>query len=304
MVSLAALVLTITMVVVQLAMGQFSPRIVQTFLRDKPSQFAVGLFVATFVHAMLTLREVQFGDGDRCRAWRSLVAYVLVVRERGRARAVRPSHRPARCACLGAHRARRERHADASRRRSIPTGSTTAPATADRRDVICAPLRSRDLIERPGARVRSQRTPTACCDGPAARRVRPRRSAAVPCRGDVRRCRCRPGGRGVGLGPRTHARPGRRLRHAHARRHGRAIAGGVALPRPDDGRAGDRPPARLPPATRTRELPDGRCRDATGTVRARAASHGLGCISCTSPSTRSASWAPDRRRSRAEWSRR
>jgi uncharacterized membrane protein len=34
MVSLAALVLTITMVVVQLAMGQFSPRIVQRILRD------------------------------------------------------------------------------------------------------------------------------------------------------------------------------------------------------------------------------------------------------------------------------
>ena len=34
MVSLTALVLTITMVVVQLAMGQFSPRIVQTFLQD------------------------------------------------------------------------------------------------------------------------------------------------------------------------------------------------------------------------------------------------------------------------------
>ena len=50
MVSLAALVLTITMVVVQLAMGQFSPRIVQTFLQDKPSQIAIGLFVATFAH--------------------------------------------------------------------------------------------------------------------------------------------------------------------------------------------------------------------------------------------------------------
>jgi uncharacterized membrane protein len=37
MVSLAALVLTITMVVVQLAMGQFSPRIVQRILQDKPS---------------------------------------------------------------------------------------------------------------------------------------------------------------------------------------------------------------------------------------------------------------------------
>src|SRR3954468_2834023 len=64
MVSLAALVLTITMVVVQLAMGQFSPRIVQRILRDKPSQVAIGLFVATFVHSILALREVTInGDG-------------------------------------------------------------------------------------------------------------------------------------------------------------------------------------------------------------------------------------------------
>ncbi len=58
MVSLTALVLTITMVVVQLAMGQFSPRIVQRILRDKPSQIAIGLFVATFVHAILAIRDV------------------------------------------------------------------------------------------------------------------------------------------------------------------------------------------------------------------------------------------------------
>ena len=64
MVSLTALVLTITMVVVQLAMGQFSPRIVQRILRDKPSQLAIGLFVATFVHAIIALREVtNNGDG-------------------------------------------------------------------------------------------------------------------------------------------------------------------------------------------------------------------------------------------------
>jgi uncharacterized membrane protein len=64
MVSLTTLVLTITMVVVQLAMGQFSPRIVQRILRDKPSQFAIGLFVATFVQAILALREVtDNGDG-------------------------------------------------------------------------------------------------------------------------------------------------------------------------------------------------------------------------------------------------
>lgn len=64
MVSLTALVLTITMVVVQLAMGQFSPRIVRRILQDKPSQTAIGLFVATFVVAILALREVtNNGDG-------------------------------------------------------------------------------------------------------------------------------------------------------------------------------------------------------------------------------------------------
>jgi uncharacterized membrane protein len=77
MVSLAALVLTITMVVVQLAMGQFSPRIVQTFLRDKPSQIAVGLFIATFVHAMLTLREIR--GSETVPGLSIVVAYVLVV---------------------------------------------------------------------------------------------------------------------------------------------------------------------------------------------------------------------------------
>jgi uncharacterized membrane protein len=79
MVSLATLVLTITMVVVQLAMGQFSPRIVQTFLRDKPSQLAIGLFVATFAHAMLALREVRLGGEGQVPGIAIAVAYVLVL---------------------------------------------------------------------------------------------------------------------------------------------------------------------------------------------------------------------------------
>ena len=59
MVNLAVLVLTIVLVVVQLAMGQFSPRIVQRLLRDRPSQIAIGLFVATFVHTLLAIREIE-----------------------------------------------------------------------------------------------------------------------------------------------------------------------------------------------------------------------------------------------------
>jgi len=78
MVSLAALVLTITMVVVQLAMGQFSPRIVQTFLQDKPSQIAIGLFVATFAHAIVALREVDVEKGS-VPGLAILVAFLLVL---------------------------------------------------------------------------------------------------------------------------------------------------------------------------------------------------------------------------------
>ena len=79
MVSLATLVLTITMVVVQLAMGQFSPRIVQTFLRDKPSQLAIGLFVATFAHAMVAMREVQFDGDGQVPGIAVAVSYLLVL---------------------------------------------------------------------------------------------------------------------------------------------------------------------------------------------------------------------------------
>ena len=79
MVSLATLVLTITMVVVQLAMGQFSPRIVQTFLRDRPSQLAIGLFVATFAHAMLSMREVQSDGEGQVPGIAIGVAYLLVL---------------------------------------------------------------------------------------------------------------------------------------------------------------------------------------------------------------------------------
>ena len=79
MVSLAALVLTITMVVVQLAMGQFSPRIVQRILEDKPSQLAIGIFVGTFAHAMLALREVQTEAGGVVPGLAVVVAFVLVI---------------------------------------------------------------------------------------------------------------------------------------------------------------------------------------------------------------------------------
>lgn len=80
MVNLAVLVLTITMVVVQLATGQYSPRIVRPFVQDRPSQIAIGMFVATFAHALLTMREVTSTEADGTVPGLSIiVAFVLVV---------------------------------------------------------------------------------------------------------------------------------------------------------------------------------------------------------------------------------
>jgi uncharacterized membrane protein len=80
MVSLTALVLTVILVVVQLAMGQFSPRIVASILQDKPSQLAIGIFVGTFAHAMLSLSQVSTEEGDEFVPGVAIVvAFVLII---------------------------------------------------------------------------------------------------------------------------------------------------------------------------------------------------------------------------------
>ncbi len=59
MLSFTGLVFTVTMLVLQLASGQLSPRVMRTFLRDRTTQSVLGLFVATFLYSLLVLREVR-----------------------------------------------------------------------------------------------------------------------------------------------------------------------------------------------------------------------------------------------------
>lgn len=80
MITLTGIVLTIVLVVVQLAMGQFSPRIVRAILHDRPSQFAIGIFVAAFAHAMLAMREIaSTEEGATVPGLAIVVAFGLVV---------------------------------------------------------------------------------------------------------------------------------------------------------------------------------------------------------------------------------
>src|SRR3954451_24560279 len=79
MASLTTLVLTITLVTVQMAMGQFSPRIVGALLTDRFSQCAIGLFGATFLVALLTLREVRDSPSGTVPGLSVLLSYLLMV---------------------------------------------------------------------------------------------------------------------------------------------------------------------------------------------------------------------------------
>jgi uncharacterized membrane protein len=51
-------VFSITIVALQLASTQFSPRVLRTFLRDRASQHCFGVFVATALYSLMVLREV------------------------------------------------------------------------------------------------------------------------------------------------------------------------------------------------------------------------------------------------------
>jgi uncharacterized membrane protein len=74
--SLATVVLSLTLVAVQLAMGQFSPRIVRALQADRRNQAAIGVFLGTFVYAMLAMRNVD-DEHSQVPGLTVLVAYLL-----------------------------------------------------------------------------------------------------------------------------------------------------------------------------------------------------------------------------------
>ena len=64
MITFTGLVFSITIVVLQLTSSQFSPRVLRNYLRDRRAQTSLGVFVATFVYAVMVLRTVDGGDEE------------------------------------------------------------------------------------------------------------------------------------------------------------------------------------------------------------------------------------------------
>jgi len=58
-ITVAGVVFSITILVLQLASQQFGPRMLRNFIRDFGTQFSLGAFVSTFVYSVLALGAVQ-----------------------------------------------------------------------------------------------------------------------------------------------------------------------------------------------------------------------------------------------------
>jgi len=64
-VTVIALVLGLTVVALQLASTQFSPRLLRNFLRDRSTQLVLSVFMATFVYSTAGLFTVGLSEGTR-----------------------------------------------------------------------------------------------------------------------------------------------------------------------------------------------------------------------------------------------
>ncbi len=63
-ITVAGTTFSITIAVLSMASGQFGPRLLRNFMRDRGSQAVLGAFVATFLYCLLVLRTVRGTNND------------------------------------------------------------------------------------------------------------------------------------------------------------------------------------------------------------------------------------------------
>jgi hypothetical protein len=62
MLTVAGTVFSITLAVLSLAASQYSPRVLRSFMADRPTQLVLGVFVAVFVYCLVVLRTLRGGE--------------------------------------------------------------------------------------------------------------------------------------------------------------------------------------------------------------------------------------------------
>lgn len=62
-ITVAGVAFSITIVALTLASTQFGPHLLRNFIKDKGNQFVLGIFIATFIYCLFTLRAVRGEEG-------------------------------------------------------------------------------------------------------------------------------------------------------------------------------------------------------------------------------------------------
>ena len=80
MITVASLVFSLTLIALTMAASNLGPRIIHHFMRDRATQLSLGVFLATFVYAILSLLTIRETEGAEFVPYVSLlVAVVLVI---------------------------------------------------------------------------------------------------------------------------------------------------------------------------------------------------------------------------------
>lgn len=79
MITVTSLVFSITMVVLQLASSQFTPRVLSGFLSNRIVQTTLGVFLSAFIYSLTVLRMVRSGERDWVPQASVTFAFLLVL---------------------------------------------------------------------------------------------------------------------------------------------------------------------------------------------------------------------------------
>ena len=78
-VTVTGVTFSITMVALVLAAGQYTPRVLRNFVRDRVKQTVLGVFVGTFLFTLLVLRAIRAGDDAFVPALAVTASIVLAI---------------------------------------------------------------------------------------------------------------------------------------------------------------------------------------------------------------------------------
>lgn len=79
MLSVGALTFSITVLVLSMAASQYTPRVIRTFMRSRPNQLVLGVFIGIFVYCLVVLRTIRGGSEPFIPSVSTVIAIGLAI---------------------------------------------------------------------------------------------------------------------------------------------------------------------------------------------------------------------------------